>query len=105
MYATISQSEFVSRFHEMGRGNQFSYNALLALFEYYEAYEEDTGEAIEFDVIAICCDWAECDNAVEAYEEYTGEAAGEMDDDACQTWFEERTQVIAGEDFFLYFSF
>jgi hypothetical protein len=43
----------------MDRGNQFSYEALNLIYEYLESIEEDTGEPIELDVIAICCDYSE----------------------------------------------
>ena len=32
------------------------------IFDYYEAYENDTGEKIELDVIAICCEVSESDS-------------------------------------------
>lgn len=30
-----------------------------ALFDYLEEYEQSTGEEIEFDIVAICCDFTE----------------------------------------------
>lgn len=59
MIQTVNLSEFRSAFHNMGRGEQFSYEALGCIFEYYEQYEQDTGEQVELDVIAICCDLSE----------------------------------------------
>ena len=59
MKQTINKSQFIDAFHNMGRGEQFSYEALCAIFEYIESYEQDSGEEIELDVIAICCEWAE----------------------------------------------
>ena len=61
MKITINESQFRSAFHNAGRGEQFSYEGLGALYSYFEQYEEDTGEEIELDVIAICCDYAEAD--------------------------------------------
>jgi hypothetical protein len=43
----------------MGRGEQFSYEVLTILFEGLEQYEVDTGEEVDFDVIALCCDFSE----------------------------------------------
>ena len=37
----------------------FSYDAMLALFDYYEEMEEDMGQEITFDPVAIRCDWSE----------------------------------------------
>lgn len=50
---------FRNAFVDMGRKDQFSRDALEALFEYYEQLSEDTGEHIELDVIGICCEWCE----------------------------------------------
>jgi len=47
----LNKSYFMDRFTEMGRGDQFSYEAL--------EYSESTGEDYRLDVIAICCDWYE----------------------------------------------
>jgi hypothetical protein len=41
------------------RPDNFSYPGLLALWEYFEEYEDSTGEEIELDVIAICCEYSE----------------------------------------------
>jgi hypothetical protein len=59
MYQSINESEFRSAFHSCGRGKQFSYEGLTILFEGLEQYEIDTGEDIELDVIALCCDYSE----------------------------------------------
>ena len=42
--------------------NNFSYEGLHALFEYFEELEDDIGEEIELDVVAICCDYTEYDS-------------------------------------------
>lgn len=36
----------------------WTYDEAEALFNWYEMYEEDTGEEIEFDAVAIRCEWA-----------------------------------------------
>lgn len=59
MKDTINNAnDFANRFMEIRKEN-FSRAALESLFNWYEQLEEDTGEEIEFDPIAICCDWAE----------------------------------------------
>lgn len=60
MKQTVNKYDFRRAFKTM-RLNNFSYDALGKLFEYYEQLEDDTGEEIELDVIAICCDWTEID--------------------------------------------
>ena len=60
MYQTIdTASSFRDEFRHAGRKDQFSYEALGLLFDYLEAYEMDTGEEIELDVVSICCDYTE----------------------------------------------
>lgn len=60
MYQTINTvSTFRDEFRACGRVDQFSYEALGLLFDYFEAFEMDTGEEIELDVISICCDFSE----------------------------------------------
>jgi hypothetical protein len=58
MKTTISLYDFREAFQRV-RPNQFSYSALGDLFEYLEDWEESSGNEIELDVIAICCDFAE----------------------------------------------
>jgi hypothetical protein len=71
MHVNINGSEFVSWFNSI-RPEQFSYDALRALFDYYEGLEEDTGEQIKLDAIAICCDWTEYES-IEAFRREYGE--------------------------------
>jgi hypothetical protein len=60
MYQTIdTASSFRDEFRACGRADQFSYEALGLVFAYFEQYEDDTGEPVELDVIAICCEWSE----------------------------------------------
>ena len=59
MIQTITVSDFRTAFHQCGRGNQFSYEALGLIFDYIEEYEGSTSEQIELDVIGICCEWCE----------------------------------------------
>lgn len=58
MKQTVNFSAFVDAFHAYKRYDQFGYTALQILFDYLEEYEESTGEEIELDVIALCCDYS-----------------------------------------------
>jgi predicted ArsR family transcriptional regulator len=58
MKQTVNQYEFRRAFEQL-RPDNFSYEGLSALFEYLEQWEEDVGEELELDVIAICCDFSE----------------------------------------------
>lgn len=66
---TLNFSQFYDNWPE-SRKEQFSYEALEAIFNYYESYTDDNGEEIEFDPIAICCDWTEYENLAEIINDY-----------------------------------
>ena len=52
---------------------------IYLLFDYFEEYEKDTGEELELDVIAICCDFSEDSvaNIIENYGVDISECDGE----------------------------
>lgn len=58
MYQSISNYDFHNAFKLRGRENQFSYEALNLLFDYFESIEDESNQ-IELDVISICCDFSE----------------------------------------------
>jgi hypothetical protein len=56
MKTTISHaSQFRDAFRQADRQDQFSYEALNMLYEYFEDIDPD----MELDVIAICCEYSE----------------------------------------------
>lgn len=59
MKKTINNCEFVEMFDDYGRSDNFSRLGRRKLAEYFEQLEEDLGQDIEVDVIAICCDYSE----------------------------------------------
>lgn len=67
--ATLSADEFVMQFRQI-RNDNFSASALYALFEYFENLSEEMGEDIEFDPIAICCEYSEYHSVKELFEDY-----------------------------------
>ena len=58
MKQTITIHSFRRAFEDMNRTN-FSHEGLGVLFEGLEELERDTGEELELDVIALCCDFEE----------------------------------------------
>ncbi len=58
MKQTINCHEFIDAFDRL-RPDNFSRDALLMMFEYFEEYERDIGVEIEFDPIGICCEYVE----------------------------------------------
>jgi len=79
MKTTVSLYDFRREF-EQCRPDNFSYQGLGILFEYFEEYENDTGEEMECDVIAICCDFSE-DSFENIADQYDIELDLEMDED------------------------
>jgi len=59
MFQRVNFSDFRQAFHKHDRGNQFSCEGLKALFNHLEEVEQDTGEEMELDVIALCCAFSE----------------------------------------------
>ena len=51
----------------------FSYDAIKALWEYFENYENDTGTELELDPIAFSCDFNEYSSLEEFHKEYDKE--------------------------------
>ena len=70
MKQSVNFEDFTKAFHDYGRGTQFTYEGLKALFEHLEDYEDATSEEIELDVIALCCDFSEFDSLEALQENY-----------------------------------
>ena len=51
--------QFREAFRLAGRSDQFSYEGLEVLFDYLDNLSEDTGEPIELDPVALCCEYYE----------------------------------------------
>ena len=81
MIQLVSESRFKRAFDEAGRGDNFTPEGRRALFEYIEAYEQETGETITVDAIALCSEYAEYTTASEAVHEYGIRLTGETPDD------------------------
>jgi len=86
MKTTVNFSEFRDSFQQI-RPDNFSYDGQKILFNYFEEFEEDTGEEFELDVIAICCDFSE--DSFENIADLYGIELDENDDDD-----EKQQQVI-----------
>lgn len=62
MKQTVNFNDFCDAFRYMNRYENFSYDGKKALFDYLENYEEQTGQEMELNVIALCCDFTEWDS-------------------------------------------
>jgi hypothetical protein len=99
MKQTVQEHDFLDAFRNYGRADQFSRAGLIALFDYLEEYEADTGEEQELDVIGLCCDFSEYQTALEAVEEYSNSYTPDEDDEeekeaAALDWLRDHTTVI-----------
>jgi len=59
MKTTVSFYNFERAFVDMDRSENFTYDGLKLLYDYLEDLGEDSGEEIELDVIAFCCEYQE----------------------------------------------
>jgi hypothetical protein len=58
MKTTVYFSEFCDYFHKI-RPDNFSYQGLRVLFDYFEEIDDSCGIESELDVIGICCEFSE----------------------------------------------
>ena len=73
MKDTINKNQFINWFRRSDTyEHNFSYEGLSALFDYLEEMEESTGEELDFDPIALCCEYSEYDSFEEFQEDYDG---------------------------------
>ena len=71
MIHTVNEYEFRDRFANSDTyKDNFTYDALTALFAYLEEYEEESGTQTEFDMVALCCEWSEYKNLEELQQDY-----------------------------------
>lgn len=99
MYQNVNFSQFCDSFSDTYKGN-FSYNGKQALFDYLEEYEDSTGETVELDTIALCCEYAEYSDLKEAMQEHCTPSdwnEDEYSDDKAREYFNDNTQLIEFE--------
>ena len=70
MKTTVNQTDFIDAFKKL-RPDNFSYEGLVALYNYIENLEQDTGEEFELDVIAFCCSYSEYKDLEEYKQNYS----------------------------------
>lgn len=102
MKITVDRHDFSMAFQRAGRADQFSSHAMRLLFEYFEEYEESTGEEIELDPVAICCEYCE-ETPADIVKNYSIDLSSvdpeDLDyDQACvdivREYLEENTQLV-----------
>lgn len=78
---TLDKYSFPNLFDQYNRSEQFSRCAREALFEYYD--EATYGDSLEVDVVGVCCDWTEYENAelLREYSSYLPKELAEYEDE------------------------
>ncbi len=98
MKQNVTESDFVDGFDRVGRSENFSRQGRRALYEYLTELEESCGEELEYDPVAVCCDYSEYAGAVEAAEDFGWEGRDPDDEDAAEEsalrWLDDRTTVV-----------
>ena len=98
MKQSINVYQFRDEFAHANRSDNFSYEGLAALFDYLEQYEDDTGEEVELDVIALCCDFTEYTDMDDVVSYYGIQLDDDSDEDDKRQqvieWLQDRTTVI-----------
>jgi hypothetical protein len=108
MKQNIDYSLFTQAFENYNRVDNFGYDGLRVLFDYLEEMEDGTGEELELDVIALCCDYSH-DSIEDIAQNYSIDLS-ECDDDqekreTVREWLEENTSVCGETDIgFIYCS-
>ena len=95
--------QFREAFRLAGRMDQFSYEGLEVLFDYLDNLSEGTGEPIELDVIALCCDYYESsiEELIDNYNIDLSEVDKDDPDsiiDAVREYLEDNTSVCGEVD-------
>ena len=70
MKTTVNQTDFLDAFKKL-RPDNFSYEGLIALYDYIIEYEQDAEEEQELDVIATCCSYSEYKDLEEYKQNYS----------------------------------
>ena len=70
MIEEVSFNSFYDSFRGQYKNN-FSYEGLRVLYDYLEEYEEEIGQKISFDVVAIACDYTEYEDINEYLNNYS----------------------------------
>ena len=69
MKESITKCQFMDRFRDYDRQDQFSYDGLSALYDWLEDISENCGTEYELDVIALCCEFSEYGSALECVDD------------------------------------
>lgn len=108
---TIDSSELFHLASRMDRADNFGFKGWRVIGEYFEGFSEDTGEDIEVDIVAICCEYSMAESADGVFYEYDHlhgvdlpeeETWEEMPEDekleTIQSFLQDQTSIVVCED-------
>jgi hypothetical protein len=75
MKDTVTRSTFTDAMRE-----SFTYEAIQALWDYFEQYESDSGEELELDPVAFRCEFNEYSSLEDFHNDYDKEEYPTMED-------------------------
>lgn len=99
MKQRVTKDAFVQAFDAAGRAEDFTRNALIALFERLEEVEAMTGDENEIDALSLCAQYGEFETKREAATHYGWEPP-DHDEDATEAELEivhEEAEQAAGD--------
>jgi hypothetical protein len=80
------------------RGDNFTDAGLRLILEHFESMEEETGERIEFDCIAICCEFTEYETLAVALAAFGKTSEDFHTAEAAADWLADRGTLLYGGD-------
>lgn len=96
IYQQVNFSQFCDSFSDTYK-NSFSYEGKRALYDYLEQLSDDTGDDIELDTVALCCEFSEHESALDCANQYIQFEQEEQTNEYALEWLREQTQVIEVE--------
>jgi len=75
MKDTVTRSTFTNAMRD-----SFTYEAIQALWDYFEQYESDSGEELELDPVAFRCEFNEYSSLEDFHNDYDKEEYPTMED-------------------------
>lgn len=84
LYQRVDFGDFVESFERMGRQEQFSLKGLRKLFAYLEGLADERNEALQLDIVSLCCDFVEYNDIHTAWNDLAGAGLPEPEDKECK---------------------
>jgi len=103
IYNKLTLNDFINAFKQ-GNRDYYTYEGYIALYEYLDELSEDCGTDIEFDMIALCCEFTQYESLEELADSYNMSFTEEQlkdvegNKDEILDYFYNNTPVITCDD-------